>query len=642
MMVPMSLQSHPTTRGSVTRARTGRYPEIALLILCLFLFFFNLGKARIFDLDEALYVTCARNMAVKGNWVTPLLNSRPMLRPTQTMAPFYEKPILVYWCSAACMKLFGVSEFAARIPAALSSLIATGFVWYAGRKWFSRRAGLIAAAVYATAPMTVLDARQMTTDSLLVCWLTGAMIAFWQSRANEPPAPVRRKYVLLFWVFCALAVLTKGAVGLLLPFMIIVVNVIFEKLRFRFRWAGRAPGEIAIGARWYRVANVKPVLFRLMPLLGLLMIALIAAPWHLAILQTHAVDAEGRNWIQEYVVRQHIGRFKGGDTVHNAPVYTYVLYFLVGFFPWACFAPTAFRNPDFEGSRPDAAQSDIPGDGEPIAFPWPNIQHSSRPEDDRHRYLLVWFWTIFTFFSISAAKLPTYIVPAFPAAALLVGRWFDLCLKDATRFRAMLRAVRGVVTVSLLLSLVSVLLPAFVKPNKMPPTEVVSVVRMVCITLLVGSLAAWVAMRNGEVATWRRFGIASLVLSMSAVVAAASTLGFAVAAKDLQEPYQSMAVAARVDASHGIPVVYYGISPRLPSMLYYGAEYSPIERKEKGLGAYLNSLKGSSAEVGPAGVDVVMPQKADNAPFDAELKQQGWSKTPIQQTSTYILYRLSH
>ena len=518
--------------------------------------------------------------------------------------------------------------------------MATIFVWYAGMRWFSRRTGLISAAVYATAPMTVLDARQMTTDSLLVCWLTGALIAFWQSRANAPGKPLQRRYVVLFWVMCALAVLTKGAVGLLLPFMIIVVNVIFEKLRFRVRWAGRAPGEIALGARWYRVANVKPVFARLSPLLGIIVVLLIAGPWHLAVLKTHAIDAEGRNWVQEYVIRQHIGRFKGGDTVHNMPVYTYIIYFLVGFFPWACFAPTAFRNPEFEGSKPEAAGAEATADGEPAGFPWPNVLHSSRPEDDRHRFLLVWFWTIFTFFSISAAKLPTYIVPAFPAAALMVGRWFDLCLKDATRFRAMLRAVRGVMAVAGLLAVVSVLLPAFIKPDKMPPAAIVAVVRMVCFTLLAGSMAAWVAMRNGEVATWRKFGVAALVCSMTAVVAVASTQGYDVAAKYLQEPYQLLAQSVRSDAASGVPVVYYGISPRLPSMLYYGADYSPIERKEKGLGAFLDGLHDSGAEIGSAGVDVILPTRGANSAFYGELNAHGWRAEELNHTSTHSLLRL--
>ncbi len=95
-----------------------RYAEIALLALCVFLFFFRLGSVPLFDLDEGVYVTCARNMAVSNNWITPTLNSRPMLHPDDQSVPFFEKPILVYWCGAASMKLLGISEFAARLPAA--------------------------------------------------------------------------------------------------------------------------------------------------------------------------------------------------------------------------------------------------------------------------------------------------------------------------------------------------------------------------------------------------------------------------------------------------------------------------------------------------------------------------------------------
>jgi 4-amino-4-deoxy-L-arabinose transferase-like glycosyltransferase len=541
------------------------------------------------------------------------------------------------------MKLFGVSELAARLPAALSSLLTTWFIWFAGCKWFNRRAGLLSAAIYATAPMTVLDARQMTTDSLLVCALTIALVSFWQSGAHAANRTVNRRYVLLFWAMCGVAVLIKGAVGLLLPVMIIVVNVVFEKLRFRFRWAGRAPGELAIGARWNRFAQVRPVIGRLQLLIGLIVVLLVAAPWHLAILKTHNPDAEGRNFVQEYIVRQHIGRFRGGDTVHNAPIYTYFLYFLVGFFPWACFAPTAFRNPEFEGSRQEASAIDAAAaaqEGEHHAFPWPSVIHSSRPEDDKHRFLLVWFWTIFTFFSISAAKLPTYIVPAYPAAALLIGSWFDICLNDATRFRALLRAVRGVTAVAGLLAGVACFAPTQVHGKPLAPPDVVSAVRIITLTLLAGGGAAWVAMSNGEVARWRQVGIAALIACMTLVVLEASTLGYSVADRFVQSPFQQAAVFARKDAAAGIPVVFYNISPRLPSMLYYAETYSPIERKETPLLPYLEGLRHTGYSPDARGVDVALAKKSLETQLKPEADKAGWTIEHLYENEGFLVVRL--
>src|ERR1051326_7407960 len=103
---------------------SGRRAEIGLGLLSLFLFFWRLGDARLFDLDEGLYVTAARNMAVSGDFTVPRLNSRPHDRPRETTVPFFEKPILVYWVSAASMRAFGISEAAARLPVALASLLA--------------------------------------------------------------------------------------------------------------------------------------------------------------------------------------------------------------------------------------------------------------------------------------------------------------------------------------------------------------------------------------------------------------------------------------------------------------------------------------------------------------------------------------
>src|SRR5690349_14806642 len=115
-----------------------RRAEIGLALLCLFLFFWRLGSARLFDMDEGFYVTCARVMAISGDWVTPRLNVRPHSNPAETTVPFYEKPILTYWAAASSFKLFGISEQSARLPAAVASLMATFLIVWAGSRWIGR------------------------------------------------------------------------------------------------------------------------------------------------------------------------------------------------------------------------------------------------------------------------------------------------------------------------------------------------------------------------------------------------------------------------------------------------------------------------------------------------------------------------
>ncbi len=468
------LPTPPEPRASQRLRRMGA--EIGVLLLCLFLFFWQLGNAPLLDLDEALYVTCAQQMVVSGDWVTPRLNTRQPERPGVTAIPFFEKPILVYWASAGSMRLFGRNLWAARLPTALASLLTTLAIVVFGRRWFTRRAGLLAGLVYATAPMTLVDARQMTTDALLVLWFTIALFCFWhiqaqdkrvkikdiseemknaRTRSQADQLPTDNSYLIsnilyliscaFFWLMCALSVLTKGIVGLLLPLLIIGVYALLDRVLLRVRL------KTPLGPRLRFALKLRPptavwVQFkRLRPVLGLLLFLAVAAPWHLRIVGSPERDAQGRTWVMEYIQRQHIGRFKGLDTVHNQPLPTYFVYFLLFFFPWAGFAPAAFRlsREEKEKRRKGEKETEEEGKGN-------REQGTEKKAEDRRQktedeaalstinyqlstptpstFLLVWFWTLFVFFSIGAAKLPTYIAPAYPAAALLTGRWLDSVL----------------------------------------------------------------------------------------------------------------------------------------------------------------------------------------------------------------------
>lgn len=585
-----------------------RLPEWGVVVLCLFLYFWRLGGVPLFDLDEALYVTGARQMALSGDIVTPRLNSRPLERPNEQVVPFFEKPILVYWACAASLRSFGMSEGAARLPVAFCALLTTGLVAFAGTRWFGRRAGLLAAAVYATAPMTLVDARQMTTDGLLVLWFTLALLTFYELHSRlalrgKPltyalfPHRLSRIPTLLtltFWLACGLAVLTKGAVGLLIPAMVISAYLLFDRFAaiaawgdgqgLRYRIVGRLRGLAAWGG------GVK----RLRPLLGLLIVVALTAPWHLAIWRTKDRDAEGRTWTQEYIVRQHIGRFKGLDTVHNAPLPSYFVYFLFGFFPWACFAPAAFRRSASQSE--EARQLRLPnrkvlGFRLQVSAPEALIEEGLSPRASHlvatTDFLRVWFWTIFLFFTIGAAKLPTYIVPAYPAAALLTGLWLDRALREGRNALkgGMLAAAitAGVLVIGALLA------PRLLPQDRPIPAEMVVAVRHITALLLGGCGAAWACLHwRGHEEHGRKVGIGILMATMVGLIALGTSEGYSVAERYILGPYQRAAMAARSDAASGVPVVFYHIIPRRPSMLYYSG-YSPLERKEEPLLPFLRA-----------------------------------------------------
>ncbi len=628
---PLVLQNTPVAPNEAAPsglARAGRFVRRTsgawgLAALCLFLFFWRLGGVPLFDLDEALYVACARQMVRTGDVVTPKLNTRPFDHPAQTLVPFYEKPILVYWVSAASMRAGGVSERSARLPSALAALLTTGLVVLAGTRWFGRRAGLLAGLVYATAPMTIADARQMTTDGLLTLWTTGALFAFWTvwrriafpstsptsafptPAASSPPsfpdAPVASPPAatwtpaLIFWGACALATLTKGVVGLLLPGLILTVFLLRE---------GRVAGSLQ-AARWRQIVGA------LHPLAGLLLFFALAAPWHIAIWRAGGHDGQGRTWVQEYLIRQHVGRFRGGDKVHNAPLPTYLLYFLLGFFPWACFTPAAFRvrspRPRSETGKAQAEASarNRNAPTAPALLPARAKDASITPFQpdpaaETTVFLRIWFWAIVGFFTLGAAKLPTYIVPAYPAAALLVGRWLSEILTakperapsralDAGAFAALLTA--GLLVAGALIA------PRFARPDAPVPESVLRLARHLTLTLFAGSALGWAcfraASRPGDALAsnarpvWRRAGLGALTAMTIMLAFIGYTEGYAVAARDLLGPYQRIAALANPTSDR--PTLYYNIVPRRPSMNFY-ADYAPLEGKQKPLLPELRAL----------------------------------------------------
>ena len=614
--------------------------ELALLTLCLFLFGWNLGGAPLLDYDEALYVTCAQQMVLSGDWTTPRLNTRMPERPGVSQIAFFEKPIFVYWTAASSMRLLGRNMWAARFPVALVALLTTFIVYSAGRHWFGRRAGLLAAMTYATAPMTLVDARQMTTDGLLVLWITLALLSFWQTQQPSeklaPPSSVLSSYLsasrlsglspYLFWLVSALAVLTKGVVGLLLPFLIIGIYLLMDRLILRVYIGKPMRPHIRFTLKFRPSQSLWQGLARLRPLSGILLFLLIIAPWHLLIMRGAEHDAQGRTWWMEYIMRQHVGRFRGLDAVHNQPLPTFLVYFLLGFFPWACFVPAAFRNLDKSAhKRVFAAQATEQKRNEKNESESNKSEANSNIVYSHSTFLLVWFWTIFIFFSLGAAKLPTYITPAYPAAALLLGSWLDRVLpggrKAGTSFvstddthvdtndsqnhnvnslnsmrsaeersagnsgpewkrsgSTLRRGAACACVVGLLLLIAGMTAPSYTPASVPIPLPLLQFACHVALLFTLGSGIAWgcFALRTEE---GRSRGVIVLAIMMVLVIGDVSTEGYAVLHGVVLDPYQHLAVEARPDAQSGLPIVFYHIVPRRPSMLFY-AGYAPFERKE--------------------------------------------------------------
>lgn len=331
---------------------------IILLALSLILFFLGLGSAGLMEPDEGRNAEVAREILATGDWVTPHLD----------FIRYLDKPILYFWASAASMKIFGVSEFAARFPSATAALIGVIAVYLLGRRMFGERAGLYSAIVLATSPLYLGLGRIVIFDIMLTAFITLAIL-FWYLGFTAPEKRNARLFYLSSWAAMALAVLTKGPIGAIFPMTIIGLFLIMTR-------------------------SLKRIL-EMELILGPLLFFVIAGPWYIL------VSIRNPEYPYYFFVAEHILRFATTKFQRTKPFWYYFPIVIGGLLPWIFFLPSAVRR--FMQERADM------------------------PAQKREAILLTSIWAlfIFIFFSISKAKMSMYILPMFPALALLTGNFWN-------------------------------------------------------------------------------------------------------------------------------------------------------------------------------------------------------------------------
>lgn len=280
---------------------------------------------------------------------------------------FLDKPILYYWLQAAAMKLLGVNEWALRLFPALLSILGCLMTYICGRRLFNRRTGLISAIVLATTPLYFGNAHYANLDlevAVLVSCSLLALITAFQSTDKS-----RNYFLFAAYFFAALAFLTKGLIGIVFPGMIAVAYILFL-------------------SRW-------DILRKIHCIAGFALILIIVLPWYILVQQANP------EFLHYFFVTQQVTRFLSASEFNNK---TSVLFFIpivfIGFFPWTIFLIQALN------------------------------KHIRNVRQARHKhqvelFLLLWFVIIFTFFSIPKSKTIGYILPVFPALALLVGHYIS-------------------------------------------------------------------------------------------------------------------------------------------------------------------------------------------------------------------------
>ena len=328
---------------------------LTLLIGTLFTLF--LGTRPLSTPDEARYSEIPREMVVTGDYVTPHIN----------YIKYFEKPPFFYWMQASAIKLFGLSEWSMRSTTALMGLLGCLFTYIAARKLFTRRCGWLASLILATSLLYYLMARFITIDMTLTTLLTASLFSFLLG-VHEPTGKKRNLCMWSMYAFSALAMLTKGLVGVIFPGMIIFV------------W-------MAIFNDW---KNLKTYCLPT----GILIWLAIALPWHIL------VQLRNPEFFHYYFIKQQFARYLTPIENREQPFWFLSTTLIVGFVPWIVFLiPTVRYN---------------------LPSSW-----QQRSQQKPAIFLLLWVALIFIFFQFSNSLLIPYILPVFPALAVLTARYLD-------------------------------------------------------------------------------------------------------------------------------------------------------------------------------------------------------------------------
>ncbi|MBI2311018.1 MAG: glycosyltransferase family 39 protein [Betaproteobacteria bacterium] len=329
----------------------GRY--WLLLLAALLIWFGNLEYRKLVRPDEGRYAEIPREMAASGDWVTPRLNG----------IKYFEKPPLQYWATASAYTLFGEHHWTARLWSALTGVLGILLVWYAGVRLFGPDAGLYAALTLGSSLLYVLIGHVNDLDMGLTFFMGMGLAGFLLAQRDEATARDNRLWMHVAWAAIALAVLSKGLIGIALPVAVLAIYMLMER-------------DFAL-------------LRKLHAGTGLPLFLIIAAPWFIA------VSLANPEFPGFFFVHEHFDRFF--TTVHGRyqPWWYFIPILLAGAVPWlVTLADAAVRA--WRVEQPAAA---------------------FRPK----RLLLIWAVFIFALFSASSSKLPSYILPMFPALALLMG-----------------------------------------------------------------------------------------------------------------------------------------------------------------------------------------------------------------------------
>jgi 4-amino-4-deoxy-L-arabinose transferase-like glycosyltransferase len=407
-----------------------------LVLVASMIFFTNLGNYTLFNDDEAKNTVCATEMFRRGDVIVPT---------------FYEelrtdKPILLYWLMLTSFKFFGISEFSARLASSLLSVGTVLVTYHLGRKLYTAKIGFLAGLILSSCLLFSAVGRAATPDSALIFFVTLAFTAFvWvvarqrhgnfrvddnqpseesstsdadtetlkENPVDNSDSILRRvkqlirilwKYAVPFYGAMGMAVLAKGPVGLILPCVSVLLFLLISKRERDLNAEKLKPIEGIWWRRWIVMAAqvLRPRVIveaaqEMHLLIGLGIVTAVALPWYLAV----GFKTNGA-WLQGFLLDHNLGRALLPKENHNGFPF-FQLYQLValhvGCFPWSVFLPVALYR----------MKQRFEEDAE-----W----------RDSDRLLACWAGVWFVVFSLVSTRLPNYLLPMYPAVALILARYF--------------------------------------------------------------------------------------------------------------------------------------------------------------------------------------------------------------------------
>ncbi|HYR05223.1 MAG TPA: glycosyltransferase family 39 protein [Gallionella sp.] len=325
-----------------------------LLVAVVLIWFSNLEYRTLIKPDEGRYAEIPREMVVSGDWVTPRLNE----------LKYFEKPPLQYWATAVAYTLFGEHQWTSRLWIGLTGFAGILLVWFAGLRLFGREAAGYAALLLSSSLLYVLMGHINTLDMGVTFFLTLGIVGLLLGQAQADRTK-RRNWMMLAWAGLALAVLSKGLMGLVLPGAALIIYCVVQR---------------DFG-----------VLKRMHWLPGLVVLFAITVPWFILVMKSNP------EFFERFFIYEHYKRFT--TTVHGRyhPWHYFIPILLAGALPWTVLMFDTM---------------------------WRTLRNSSLPDKtfNSRRFLLIWAMFIYVFFSLSGSKLPSYLLPMFPVLALLMGK----------------------------------------------------------------------------------------------------------------------------------------------------------------------------------------------------------------------------